>query len=211
MSHWGHVREIDGKGLRFHENDLEYVLKYCRNLKRLGLGNFLWPDMDDKQKSGDPELVFDLSTNHGLDKKVIHSQTEWQNNSLQKLMIKSTAVAIKSLAKTLSIKSICLLTGFVAVLLPLTQVFLMKRFCELLGINKKAKYFTAALKNREKYDKFLTMTGPIEIGERVVCKAGTGVLYNRGQGLDKSVSIKLLPWGVIKRYKTEAKAQMHRL
>ena len=47
------------------------------------------------------------------------------------------------------------------------------------------------------------MTGPIQVGERVLCRGGAGVLEEQSTG--GSITIKLLPWGTIKSYTSVTK------
>ena len=79
----------------------------------------------------------------------------------------------------------------------------------MIGINRQAKYLKAAVENRKRYNRFLDMTGPIQVGERVLCRGGAGVLEEQSTG--GSITIKLLPWGTIKSYTSVTSAQMRRV
>jgi hypothetical protein len=101
------------------------------------------------------------------------------------------------------------------VLLPISVLnknnksFSLRRFCELLGFNRQAKYFMAAIVNCTKYNTFLGLNGDIVIGEKVICRGGSGELIARGD--NGTVTIKLLPWGTVKEYRSSISAQMKRL
>ena len=155
------------------------------------------------------EIVSDLSSKHGLDENALQSAAVKERESLRKATINSASTVLKRLAKSVSISSLRLLTGVIAILLPLSQTFSIRKFCELLDINQYAKYIKAAIANRNRYNQFLTMTGPVQVGEKVICRGGTGILFEKDT--DGAVTIKLLPWGNKKTYKTVKSAQMRRL
>ena len=108
-----------------------------------------------------------------------------------------------------------LLPGIVAALIPLAVLdvadksFTLVQFCEMLGINRQAKYLIAAIANRKKYNASLDLNGEIAVGEMVVCRGGEGELIARED--DGSLTIKLLPWGTVKTNKSITAAQMRRL
>ena len=88
--------------------------------------------------------------------------------------------------------------------------FSFAKFCELLGINRCAKYFVSAVENRRRYDTYrLSESGEFKIGDEVTCKAGEGELAEKNA--DGSVTIKLLPWGILKKYKTAKLARLRRV
>ena len=97
----------------------------------------------------------------------------------------------------------------ISVLNKTNKSFSLSRFCELLGFNRQAKYFMAAIVNRTKYNTFLGLNGEIMIGDKVMCRGGSGELVARGD--DGTVTIKLLPWGTVKEYRSSMSAQMKRL
>jgi len=67
-----------------------------------------------------------------------------------------------------------------AALDPKDMSFSVNKFCEMLGINRKAKYLISAIANREKYNDFLKLDDEIKVGEFVTCRGGDGELLERG-------------------------------
>ena len=152
------------------------------------------------------EIVTDLSCKHGLDENAVKSAPAKEREAMRIAIINSASTALKSLTKSLAISSLRLVTGVIAVLLPLSQAISLQKFCDMLGINRLSKYVKAAIGNREAYNNFLEMSGPILPGEKVICRGGSGVLHETHS--NGSLTIKLLPWGTIKKYKTVNAAQM---
>ncbi len=69
------------------------------------------------------EIMSDMTFDHILVKNVVFPLREKENIDMQRSMIVSTKEAIDGLTKMLSIVSLCLFTGVVDVLLPLSKDF----------------------------------------------------------------------------------------
>ena len=168
------------------------------------------------------EVTSELCAKHGLDESAAAPSTEL---SWSKQMVDSASAALRFLSKTASKSSVRLLTGIVAILVPKTVLdrvgkpdesgswssdeLTKTKFCDLLGINRRAKYITSAIQNRLAFNKLAAKTGDIDVGEKVVCRGGTGELLKKND--DDSVTVKLLPWGNVKTYKTTSSAQLRRV
>ena len=108
------------------------------------------------------DIVTDLSSKHGLDETAVKSE----NEAMRIAIIDSASNALKGLTKSFAISSLRLVTGVIAVLLPLSQVFSLQKFCDILGINRLSKYVKAVVENRQAYNQYLDKTGPILVGEK---------------------------------------------
>ena len=80
-------------------------------------------------------------------------------------------------------------------------------FSDVLGINRKAKYLKDGLDNRDEYNKFLALDGPLQVGEQVVCRSGEGVLVSM-EG--DSPTAELQPWGTKVTYKSLKEGRLRR-
>ena len=74
--------------------------------------------------------------------------------------------------RSTSLASLSILTGITAVFPPqpddsIEQVS-ERDLSNIIGLNKRAKYFSAGIKHRAGFNFFLGMLGEIEIGEEVV-------------------------------------------
>ena len=72
--------------------------------------------------------------------------------------------------------------------------------CDLLGLNRKAKYITEGKNNRIAMNKYMKLSGDIAVGEEVVCRDGYGTL--KAINNDRSIVITLKPWGSDETYKS---------
>jgi len=77
----------------------------------------------------------------------------------------------------------------------------------VLNINRRAKYVVDGFDNRDEYNKFLELDGPIQVGEQVVCRGGNGTLVSM-EG--DSLTIELQPWGTKVTYPLLKNARMRR-
>ena len=49
---------------------------------------------------------------------------------------------------------------------------LIRDFSDVLGINSNAKFVREGFDNRDEYNKFLALDGPLQVGEQVVWRCG---------------------------------------
>ena len=53
------------------------------------------------------------------------------------------------------------------------------------------------------------LSSNVKIGEKVIFRGGTGGLL--GLEKNRSITVKMLPWGIVKTYKSVASTQIRRL
>lgn len=105
-------------------------------------------------------------------------------------------------------QSIEVMTGVCALFIPPSGVPL-RWISRQLGLNRDAKYVSSGIANREAYENFLSLTGPIAIGEMIQCRGGYGELKAMDEEAD-SVTITLHPWMQDVTYHPKARARMVR-
>ena len=158
-------------------------------------------------------LVSKLSQSEHFDENDILTDEKKKHNTRIAAMIKHASNAIDGMSgvgkKGATTKqSIGIMTSVSALFLPSSGVPL-RWACERLGLNRKAKYVTVGMANRVEYDKCISLSGLIAVGEMVQCRGGYGVLKEINEGAD-SVTITMHPWMQDTKYCPSATARMTR-
>ena len=100
-----------------------------------------------------------------------------------------------------------------AVLAPLPGTYDVSRreFCDMLGINRQAKYVKSGFDNRRLFNEFLALDErPLAVGETVSCEGfPEGIVTKIGE--DGHVTIRQLPSGIEHVYPSVESAKMTRL
>jgi len=123
-------------------------------------------------------IISELSKG-GLREEEILSDKTKQKMATVNAMIGSASSLINQMTKKLTLKSTTLLTGLCAMLAPqpTNADVSMRDFCDVLNINRRAKYVVDGFDNRDENNKFLELDGPIQVGEQVVVEAATARWY----------------------------------
>jgi hypothetical protein len=152
-------------------------------------------------------VINDL-TKEGLNEERVLTDHTFQLLATAADMLGSVKALIKQMSKNMTLKSARLLTGLVAMMVPQLGRVSIRDYSRLIGVNRDAKYFCDALDNRDAYEKYLELDGPIQVGEKVICRGGEGVLVKMD---GDSPTIELHPFNTQKKYNTITAAQMRRL
>ena len=225
----GHVsRKETGNAKEWHRGNAYTELDKDRKAKRRAMNSIVTSLEVSSSKnltraeSVLSNVISELSEKHGLDEHVVTPNT---SSSWSQDIFDAASKGIRFLSKSASKSSLRLLTGIIAILVPVSvlqrltnakekldraaNVMTKKQFCEMLGINRQAKYLESAFANRLEVNKFMSLSGDIAIGDRIICRGGSGELVDTAE--NGSVTVKLLPWNTIKIYKSMASAQLRRL
>lgn len=152
-------------------------------------------------------IISELSKG-GLREEEILSDKTKQKMATVNAMVESASSLINQVTKKLTLQSTRLLTGLCAMLAPQpASKISMRDFCDVLNINRNAKYVADGFDNRDEYNKFMELVGPIQVGEHVVCRGGDGKLLSM-EG--DSPTIELQPWGTKVTYPSLKNARMRR-
>eukprot|EP00956_Cyclotella_meneghiniana_P035506 scaffold115518_cov23-Cyclotella_meneghiniana.AAC.1 len=122
-------------------------------------------------------------------------------------IIESASTCIKSMKKRMDKRQISLLTGVAAIFLPPKSAKLHLVSCNVLSLNPKSSYVKLGVENRNQFNEYLNSSGPLQVGERVVCRGGIGKLV---QLSENSCVVEIEPWNNELKYDALHKARLTR-
>ena len=151
-------------------------------------------------------IVSGLAKHPDFQEYTVLSEASRQRLSTIDASIASAGKVIGGLAKSVHLGAAKVLTSVTAVMMPsdcLANAGDMSRrdFCQLLGMNRKSKYFDIAIENRKQYESFLKLEGDIKVGEKVSCRASPEAIITSIEK-DGPVVVTLLPFGTEKKFKS---------
>jgi len=121
--------------------------------------------------------------------------------------IVSASKFIEGMTKTFNLGTAKVLTAVCSVLAPPSffsddvEGVAINDLCNMIGVNRQSKYVKAGFNNRREYQDYLDRKGPILVGERVTCRSSPEAIVTAFAN-DGSITVKLLPFGTEKRYKS---------
>ena len=159
-------------------------------------------------------IVFGLTKEPGFEERAVLSNDTRKKLSTMESCILRAGTALRSLVRSANLGSMKVLTAVTAVLAPAdcveTNSQSCQNFCDTLGLNPKSKYVELGIENRKLYDSFLMLDGDIAVGEHVTYRSSPVAIVTdiRTNG---SVTVKLLPFGNEKKFRSFASGKIRRL
>ena len=142
-----------------------------------------------------------------FNESMVLSKRNQKRTKTMNAIIDSTKTCVKSMMRRITKDKLELLTGVAAICLPRTEHKLMEPACNILGFNRCSSYVRIAMENRAAFDTFLSLSGDINVGEKVLCRAGIGKLVSI---TNTSCTVALEPWNNEITYDPRSKARLSR-